>query len=109
MLVDGCKWLPIGNETINTDGTGQYQIDHDSKECVSYQVKYEWQQTGRQFFISEQEFTGRDNCDETMQPSEPSESMCMVTSLSDKGFDCLYTDINGDKGFYRYLAQPHAT
>lgn len=105
-LVDGCKWLLVGSETIAPDGTGQYEITDDTGQCTLYQVQYNWQQQGSRLVFRESASLGRDSCGEKLQALTVRNTECIVLNTFDNGFDCLFTFGSDNRSIYRYVAQP---
>ncbi len=96
-----CSWYGSGQETLNSDGSGQYL---DDSECSTYRIDYQWDQNGRtlvQKVSSEQE---RDSCEGEWAEAEAQNYECTVLSTSDQGFHCLY-HFDGEPTLMRYSLQ----
>ena len=106
MLSEGCEWMPVGTETLKSNGTGHYKITDDAEQCALYQAQYNWQQKGRRLLFTETESLGRDNCSKTMQANDLTTNSCVALNISTNGFDCLFSSSSDHKLIYRYELFP---
>lgn len=100
-----CRWYPIGSETLNPDGSGEFSGFNEEQDCENYRSEFEWQLIGsllRQAPVSQRE---RFDCSAEWNEVESLEPFsCEVMQESEDGFYCLSTT-EGEMDVYRYIAQ----
>jgi len=90
----------IGHEEINADGTGRYTEFDATGQCETLRYDYRWVKVGDQLRFDVQDGEYRDGCEQNWDALDAHTARCEILA-SDAGFDCIYTDDDGE-GVYRY-------
>lgn len=101
----GCEWIPVGQETIQANGAGQYSLNDDTDSCLVYQADYEWLKKGQSLTFNETKASSRDSCSDAFIDEESTTYSCTLITEEKNGFTCLFQFGDGDNELYRYTRQ----
>ncbi len=101
---DGCQPLTDSIEQFNADGTGRMLgLDYEFEcELHTFESEYRWRQEGLIFYIDPVRSRSQDAalCDanapwsEWEDDSESGSEACVITSVTEEGFDCVFDSLD---------------
>ncbi|MFP8966024.1 hypothetical protein ACKC9G_05545 [Pokkaliibacter sp. CJK22405] len=92
----------VGTETINSDGTGTYEMKDVEGKCVVSRITYQWKQEGNQLTMSNGKTQYRDSCEAEWPAATDYSANCTMMPVSGGGFRCLIDEAEGQSlYFYR--------
>lgn len=101
MLNDECSWESIGQESLNSDGTGLFTQLHASGSCGVFESSYEWTKGLAMIEQTNTSSRYREDCNAVWQDTESFDFNCTVLASDDTGFYCL-NNTDGENMLYRY-------
>lgn len=101
MMDYDCSWSYIGQEDLNSDGTGMFTQMDDAGSCNLFESRYQWNKTMNVMEQTDAVNRYRDECSEAWSDDESYDFSCTILATDDSGFYCLETN-EGDMTLYRY-------
>ncbi|WP_219703907.1 hypothetical protein, partial [Marinomonas lutimaris] len=103
-LDEECKWIDIGSETFNQDGTGTFVDTDDSNSCNVFESNFKWSYALGSIVEANSNIRFRNSCENEWEAQESVDFSCQILGAKETEFYCLQDD--GDyKALHRYTQQ----
>jgi hypothetical protein len=103
-LDEECKWIDIGSETFNQDGTGIFVDTDNSNSCNVFESNFKWSYALGSIAEENSNIRFRNSCENEWEAQESVDFSCQILGAKETEFYCLQDD--GDyKALHRYTQQ----